>query len=472
MPLEAGFQGVVICFKIKYIRNYYSTHMTEINKKEPVLLFLGDIFFLLFSLWLMLAFRYGDLPSVSLWYDHAVPFSLLFIVWVIVFFIAGLYEKHTVILRNRLPNILLNAQIANSTIAVLFFYFIPYFGITPKVNLFIYLFVSFGLLLFWRIVLFPSLGFRKKQNALLIGSGEEMKELKNEVNNNSRYNIQFISSVDLDAVNSVDFQEEILKRVYTEQISIIAIDLKNEKSEPILPQLYNLIFSKVRFIDMHKIYEDIFDRVPLSLVQYNWFIENISISPKITYDFLKRVMDLSISLVLGIISLLVYPFVWFAIKLDDKGDVFIIQRRIGQNGRIINIPKFRTMQFNEDGVWVGESAGKVTRVGKFLRQTRIDELPQLWSVIKGDLSLIGPRPDISGLGSKLSQEIPYYTIRNLIKPGLSGWAQIKQEKPPQSIEETRLRLAYDIYYIKNRSFILDSTIVLKTIKTLLSRVGI
>jgi exopolysaccharide biosynthesis polyprenyl glycosylphosphotransferase len=446
--------------------------MTDVNKKEPILLFLGDIFFFLFSLWLMLSLRYGEVPEFMLWQDHVIPFSFLFIVWVIVFFIAGLYEKHTVILRNRLPSILLNAQIANSAIAVLFFYFIPYFGITPKVNLFIYLFVSFGLLLLWRVVLFPSFGFRKKQNALLIGSGEEMRELKNEVNNNPRYNIAFISSVDLDVVEGMDFQEEILKRVYAEQIALIAIDLKNEKSEPILPQLYNLIFSKVKFIDMHKIYEDIFDRIPLSLVQYNWFIENISISPKITYDFLKRVMDLSISLVLGALSLIVYPFVIVAIKLDDNGPVFIKQERVGQNNKIINIIKFRSMSVGGGEKWVSQGDDRITKVGAFLRRTRIDELPQLWNVIRGDVSLIGPRPDLYSFWQKLHKELPYYQVRNIIKPGLSGWAQIKQEKPPQSVEETRLRLAYDIYYIKNRSFILDTKIALKTVKTLLSRVGV
>src|SRR6185503_9075776 len=107
-----------------------------------------------------------------------------------------------------------------------------------------------------------------------------------------------------------------------EEVQIIAIDLKNEKVEPILPQLYNLIFSKVKFIDMYKIYEDIFDRVPLSLVRYNWFLENISAEAHVAYDTLKRIMDLVASFVVGIISLIFYPFVYLAIKLDDRGPIF------------------------------------------------------------------------------------------------------------------------------------------------------
>lgn len=121
-----------------------------INKWESLLLFVGDIVVLYVSLWLSLALRSWALPAASVWQTHVVPFTFLTIAWVLVFFIAGLYEKHTTILRKRLPSIILNAQIVNSIIAILFFYFIPYFGITPKVILFVYLVVSFGLVLVWR----------------------------------------------------------------------------------------------------------------------------------------------------------------------------------------------------------------------------------------------------------------------------------------------------------------------------------
>lgn len=114
---------------------------------------------------------------------------------------------------------------------------------------------------------------------------------------------------------------------------------------------------------------------------------------------------------------------------------------------------------------------RITRVGSFLRKSRIDELPQLWNVLRGDISLIGPRPDIYDLGQELAHNIPYYTVRSTIKPGLSGWAQISQDLPPQSLEETKLRLAYDLYYVKNRSIVLDGQIIIKTIRTLLSRGG-
>jgi len=396
-------------------------------------------------------------------------------VWVGVFFIAGLYEKHTTILKNRLPSIILNTQIVNSIVAILFFYLIPYFGITPKTILFIYLVVSFALILWWRRYLFMLIGGRNAQQAIIIGSGDEMHDLMREVNENSRYGIYFISSVDLDEVKDIDFETEIVERIYSEGITTIVIDTKNEQVIPILPRLYNLIFSRVRFIDMHKVYEDIFDRVPLSLVEYSWFLENVSATRKFTYEFLKRLMDILIALPLALLSLVVYPFVWIATKIGDGGNIFIYQERAGKRNKRIKIIKFRTMTGSDEGDEVLESKNEVTKVGRFLRKTRIDEVPQLWSVVRGGLSLIGPRPELPALIKKYEKEIPYYHVRHLIKPGLSGWAQLYHDDHPHhgiGVSETKTKLSYDLYYIKNRSFLLDVKIALKTIKKLISRSGV
>ena len=447
--------------------------MTISGKKETLALFLGDIVLLYFSLWFTLAVRDWGIPSGHSWQLHFWPFSIIMAVWILVFFISGLYEKHTLILKSRLPGTVFNAQIANSFIAVLFFYFIPYFGIAPKTNLFIYLVISFVLILLWRIYGDRFLHPLVKQKGIIVGSGEDMKELLEEVNNNPKYGLQFISSVDLNRVADVDFQDEILARVYSEEVQIIAVDLKNEKVEPILPHLYNLIFSRVKFIDMYKIYEDLFDRVPLSLVRYNWFLENISTESRTVYDILRRIMDIILSFLIGIFTLLIYPLVALLIKLDDGGRILFEQERVGKNNKIIKVKKFRTM--SERSGDAERSEAQVTRVGKWLRATRVDELPQLWSVFKGDMSMIGPRPEIPSLVKHYEEEIPYYNIRHLIKPGLSGWAQLYHRDPPKvkaDSEKTRRKLSYDLYYIKNRSLMLDLKIALKTIKTLLSRSGV
>ncbi|MDD5152858.1 MAG: sugar transferase [Candidatus Pacebacteria bacterium] len=446
--------------------------MKILNRRGPIVLFLGDLAAFSVSLWFALAFRYGSIPSSALLRQHILPFSILFIFWATAFFIAGLYEKHTLVFKGKLPALILNTQVINSFIAVLFFYLVPFFGITPKTILATHLVFFSILIIFWRIVIVPRLGFRERESAIIIGAGSEMKELLSEVNGNKGYNITFVSSVDLDQMEGIAFQEEVIEQVYSEGVSSIVIDLKYEKSEKILASFYNLIFSNVRFFDMHKVYEEVFDRIPFSLLEYNWFLENISLSPHTMYDVLKRAMDIVIAGVLGIISLVLYPFVILAIKLEDGGPAFITQERIGKGNRLMKLMKFRSMKKNDLGVWPTEGDVSITKVGGFLRKSRIDELPQLWNVVKGDLSLIGPRPDIIDLGKTLAKEIPYYTVRNLIKPGLSGWAQIKQDLPPHSLAETKLRLSYDLYYIKNRSFVLDLTIALKTIKVLLSRKGL
>jgi lipopolysaccharide/colanic/teichoic acid biosynthesis glycosyltransferase len=346
----------------------------------------------------------------------------------------------------------------------------PFFGIAPKTILFIYIFVSFVLVYTWRVYSNYVFSLKRKEQAILIGSGEEMRRLESEINNNSRANLYFESVVDLEKISDIDFDNDILKKISSKD-SVIVIDINNEKIEGILPHLYNLIFSNVVFVDFSKLYADVFDRIPLSLLKYNWFIENISLKKNNIYDFLKRITDLIFALFFGFFSLVLYPFVYLAIKMDDRGQVFIFQERIGKGGKIIKIPKFRSMKISDGGKWLEKDDQRITRVGRFIRKARIDELPQLLSVIKGDMSLIGPRPDIYNLGIDLVKKIPYYSIRNIIKPGLSGWAQIKQDVVPQSVEETRDRLSYDLYYIKNRSLFLDLKIALRTIQILLSRTG-
>jgi exopolysaccharide biosynthesis polyprenyl glycosylphosphotransferase len=456
--------------------------MRLLNKREALLLFAGDIAAFLLALWLMLLIRYGRLPTLMLLENHLAPFLILFAVWVLIFFIAGLYEKHTLILKSRLPSIILRAALVNSVVAVIFFYYIPYFGITPKTNLFIYLLVSFLLTLLWRMRGYNL--FRvshRRQNAFLVGSGEEMREVREEVNNNPRYGITFISSIDLDRSEGVDWEKEVLERVYAENVSVMVIDLDNEKVAPILPHLYNLLFSRIQFMDMHRIYEDIFDRIPLSLVRYNWFLENISLTSKEIFDALKRFIDITLSFTLGAVSLLTYPFVYAAIKLDDGGPIFIKQERVGQNGKHVRILKFRSMKINDQGDEAASKQNATTRAGRILRKTRIDELPQLWSVFWGDLSLIGPRMEMPSLVKLYEKEIPYYNVRHLVKPGLSGWAQIHQEAPAKfnaltdsavHTHDNKIKLSYDLYYLKNRGMLLDLKIALRTVKVLLSRSGI
>jgi len=435
-------------------------------------LFLGDIVLFVAALWVTIFLRNLLGPPLQHFSAHIVPFSILFAVWVLVFYIASLYEPHTVVLKSRIPAIILNVQAVNSAIAVLFFYLIPYFGITPKTVLFVYLLISFAFVSVWRVFGIQLLGFRRKEKAALFGEGGEMHELYRVVNDNPLYPLRFVTSVDLTKLDGIDFESEVLRPILSEGVTIVVVDSKNEHIAPILPRLYNLIFSHIRFVDQYSIYEDIFDKIPLSLIGYSWFLENVSSRAHFGFDLFKRAMDIVLSLVLLAFSLILYPFVVLAIKLEDGGLVFYTPERVGEGGRPIRIYKFRTMSTMDEGKQLGENKDRITAVGNILRKSRIDELPQLWNVLRGDLSLIGPRPEFPGLVKIYHEQIPYYNMRHLVKPGLSGWAQVHHEKPPHTLEETKDKLAYDLYYLKNRSLALDIKIALKTVKTLLSRTGI
>jgi len=361
--------------------------------------------------------------------------------------------------------------LVNGVLAIAFFYLIPLFHIAPKTNLFIYLVASFLLILGWRLLGGSFLTGGKKQKALIIGSGSAFEELVHELKNNNRYNLDVERDVDINKIEFTLSLKNLAQEIPTKGISVVIIDMNHPKIDSIMPQLYNLLFAGIRFFDLHTVYEDVYERIPLSLIHYQWFLKNVSASTRGVYDFFKRFMDIVLGLILGVIAFVVCPVVGLVVLLFDGRPVLLAQERIGQYMKLVRLYKFRSMEQSEDGVWVGETKNKVTKVGSFLRRTRLDELPQIWNIVRGDLSFIGPRPDIRGLGEKLLREIPYYNIRYMVKPGLSGWAQIKQDIPPQSVEESKVRLSYDLFYIKNRSVMLDLSIALRTLKTLLSRSG-
>lgn len=447
------------------------------NSKTPFLsVFVGDLFVFIFSLWITLGIRNLDIPSQELFLSHLIPFSMLFVVWILVFFIAGLYENKTLIIRSRLPSRLFSAHFFNLVIASTFFYIVPYFGISPKIILFLYLLISTVMLFIWRIQIYSSFKAksRQKNKAILIASGEDADVLKKSLDS---VNSSFIITSHLRQEDLISTKEDVLvDYIITElsnrDVNTVIIDFSDENTKRIQSSLYSLIFKGIQFIDFNDLYEDLTGRVPLKHIDEAWFLKNASSESNIIYMSIKRLMDILLSLPLFIVSLLFYPFVWIAMKIEGPGALFYMPERVGQNGQMIKIYKFRTMTVMDSGNQLGQNQNKITKVGKILRVTRIDELPQLWNIIKGDLSLIGPRPEFPKLVDLYIKEIPHYNIRHLIKPGLSGWAQIHHEKPPHTVEETVEKLAFDLYYIKHRSIWIDFKIALQTIKTLLSRVGV
>lgn len=453
------------------------------RSRELFLLLLGDILVFAAALWLTLAVRYLEVPTEARLSLHLGPFSLLAALWLFLFYVAGLYDKHTVFLKTLLFNRILNTQVVNVLVAALLFLILP-FEIAPKTNLLLYLIISVALLSWWRLVLFNRLSPKAAHKAVLIAGGEEAKELAAEVNQNDRYNYSFVHVFDDAAVARATFTDDLLALIRDEGVRIIVTNPRGQRVEEILPTLYNLAFLEYRvtFLDFYKVFEDTFDRVPLSAIRYDWFITHVSQSRNALYDFLKRAIDIAGSVVIGFLFLVALPMIYAAVRMEGRiPQLFMWQRRIGQYNTPMYVLKLQTMTKNDiaSGTWMSEDATRgnvVTPVGHFIRKLSLDEVPQVYNVLKGEMSLIGPRNDIEGLGHRLAEAIPYYNIRNFVKPGITGWAQTHQyytgnNISPQSLEESKLRLAYDLYYVKNRSLLLDIEIALRTIKTLLARIG-
>ncbi|MCT8832613.1 sugar transferase, partial [Glaesserella parasuis] len=210
-------------------------------------------------------------------------------------------------------------------------------------------------------------------------------------------------------------------------------------------------------------------------VRSRYFYENDlgTLQPSGIYQIIKRVIDVIAVLVTLPITVCIMLITAIAIRLESKGNVLFIQKRVGQGGKEFNLYKFRSMcqDSEKDGAkFATTNDMRITKVGKFIRKTRIDELPQFFNVLKGDMSLIGPRPEQKVFVDKFIKEIPFYNYRHIVKPGISGWAQVIQGYTAD-VNDTKIKLQYDLYYIKNFSIWLDILIVFKTIKTMLTGFG-
>lgn len=428
-------------------------------------------------MWLTLALRYLTYSS-KIFLLHLPAFFWIFILWVLSLYIAGFYSAVVIGYRLSLAQELLKVHAASSVMAVIFFYIIPYFAITPKLNLLIYIFFSYFLLFGWRVLSISLLKKAVGRGALyFIGPREELEELLHTFQYNPYYsNFRVLGAKALEEIKSdkdLDF-ETIESKAAAGLFAAIVATLPYQINSRLARQVYKAIFKGVEFFDFQEFYESVFHKIPVSLVSEMWFLKNASSPSRAIYDFFKRLVDVLISFTGGFLSLFFYPFIILAIKFDDGGPIFYVPERVGNGGVIFRLFKFRTMRIDAGARWPEKNDPRVTRVGKFLRRASLDELPQLWNVFWGDISLVGPRPDLVDFAEVLRKHIPYYDVRTLIKPGLTGWAQVSQSvagENPSGVAETRERLAYDIYYIKNRSILLDLAIILKTLRLVLIRMG-
>ena len=440
------------------------------------ILAIGDIAILYGALFLALFLRYGSKISENIGV-HIVPFSIIFGIWVIVFYITNLYEITTA--KNNLGFYVTFAYsiLANAVISISFFYLIPFFDIAPKTNLFIFLAFASAAEIGWRSGFnYTTSRSGYRNNVLIIGLSQQAQELYDHLLGNPQLGYGPLGILDVQDISATQIIEPLIRQ---KDVKILVLDPEVYRIPRIVNILYTLLEIKINFYSLSEFYEAVTGKVPLGTIDQTWFLNNLTEGRKRLYEISKRVYDIAGALAIGIPSLLAYPFIALAVRSSSHGPIFFKQKRKGRAGKIFYLYKFRSMIADSpDGSaegqtgpkWTTEGDTRVTKVGGFLRRTRLDELPQLWNILRGDMSFVGPRPERPEFHDTLKTEIPFYDERYLIKPGLTGWAQIKY-KYGSSIHDAAEKLQYDLYYIKNRSLILDLGIILKTINIVANKAG-
>ena len=305
--------------------------------------------------------------------------------------------------------------------------------------------------------------YDKKNLWIFYGKEQKYNKLLRELNYHSNHpEIYFISASEPLKVN----KSKNLKGIIVNENDIVNVEN--------LEKLYNFKLVGVEVISLIDWFDKEYHRIPTDFIENNYqLIKKLKSIEDNYHNRIKRLGDIFVSLIIILITLPVIFIVSFLIYLEDKGPIFYTQTRSGLNGKIIKIIKFRSMRVDAeiDGIkWSKNNDERITRIGRILRAFRIDELPQLFCVLFGSMTLIGPRPERPEIEKELFKKVPYYKSRYILKPGISGWAQVNYHYGA-SVADTKQKLSYDIYYISNFSFFLDLLIFFKTIKLVLNAKG-
>jgi sugar transferase (PEP-CTERM system associated) len=266
------------------------------------------------------------------------------------------------------------------------------------------------------------------------------------------------------------FSQDLVLDRRIRDVDRIVVAMEERRGRLPVDLLLSLKNRGVQVQDGNDVYESITGKVPIESIRLGWLLFSPGYYASRLFLIYKRVASIGVSIVGLLLSLPLLPFIVLVIKISSPGQILYRQSRMGRDGVIFRCYKFRTMRSDAEAdtgpTWAKDDDPRITRVGKFLRKTRMDEIPQLLNVLNGDMSLVGPRPERPEFVAELSKEIPYYHLRHSIRPGITGWAQILY-KYGNSVEDAKEKLRYDLYYIKNMSVGLDLLIILNTIKIIL-----
>ncbi len=324
----------------------------------------------------------------------------------------------------------------------------------------------FGIIAMFQIVFryIIIVGVVERQRIMFIGENDYTQDLLESIKNDEQY--RFIDHYK--NIQKKDYGYDILKICDLKKIDIIVDFSENLLVNPkIVDKLLKNKLKGLQYYNYLEFYEMYENKLPVSHLSPKWFLENTGFEIYHNNFNLKakRILDIIFALLIGICVIPIMIIAAIIIKLESKGPIFFIQERIGEGNKPFKIVKFRSMTTDaeKDGPkWATKNDNRVTKFGKFMRLTRVDELPQLWNVLKGEMSFVGPRPEREFFIKQLEKEIMYYNLRHTVKPGLTGWAQVMYPYGA-SIEDAYRKLQYDLYYIKNHDILFDMKILLKTI---------
>ena len=314
------------------------------------------------------------------------------------------------------------------------------------------------------------------ERAYVLGTGERAQRVVQGLRQNPEIGVEIASWTGKleGAVTRESIGAHLMEVVNKQKIHRVIVAMPDRRGTIPMQELLELRMQGVKIEEATSWLEKISGKIEIDSLYPSWLVFSAGFRRSTTFIFVRRLLSISISLIGLILAAPMIPFIMLAIRLDSKGPVFYTQARVGKAGQVFKVVKFRTMRHDAEAAngpqWAGDNDPRVTRVGKFLRTSRLDEIPQLWCVLKGDMAFVGPRPERPEFIEWLSKEIPYYGVRHMVRPGVTGWAQVKY-KYGSTIEDAREKLQYDLYYIKNASIGFDLLIMFQTVKTVLLRRG-
>jgi sugar transferase (PEP-CTERM system associated) len=346
------------------------------------------------------------------------------------------------------------------------------------------LFVFLVAILGWRLVFNQVSGSMKLQERVLfVGTGDTARKVARQILDQHEFAYRVIGFIDDDAsrigeriVNPaiVGTPADIDRLIAEHGIDRIVVGMSDRRGKLPVEELLRAKMAGVRVEDATTTYERVTGKILIDDLRPSWLIFSDGFRVSRVTRLMKRTIDLALSVILAILTLPLMIVTALLVMIEDGRPILYRQERVGENGRTFTLAKFRSMRKDaEKGgkpIWAKDGDDRITRLGRFIRKTRLDELPQLWNVVRGDMSFVGPRPERPFFVDQLSKEIPFYQQRHTVKPGLTGWAQVKY-RYGSSLDDSMEKLRYDLYYIKNLSVIFDLTIVFDTVKVVLFRKG-